>query len=487
VEFPEVTSEDKVWARPAHYAIAVLYFFIAAFLALRISSVEMVPTGDETHYLTVAHSLAFDGDLSLANNYLEKHYRAFYPGELAKRTSPSADRKRELPAQGLGLSLILAPVYKLAHSWAPTLLVPIIRLFICSITTIVLYQLLALAALAGCSFRSRVFILAATALSSPLLTYSNQIYPEIFAALLLVVAIKQMTEMEEHRWRVLLILAAIPGALLWLHPKYLAIAGGIALLSLTRFYKVFKIYKRSSSLFLPSVYGALTILGITSFFLFLHAQYGGWSPNRIYAGWDQEPLSLVELIRREGFQRVVIMLRMSAGFWIDQRFGLIPYAPIYAVFFPAAISLMKSGSRSILPILALFALHFAVLCWGAPLGGFSPPSRHMVVLIPLLLITIFLVFDHWTRYQKSLVAILAALGWIVAFLMFSNYRLIFSNLSWHNRDGISAFWSHFGMHEWIPNIAAVTLQWPLVLYWIAILILICFALLTRERRAVPDS
>ncbi|HEY7161875.1 MAG TPA: hypothetical protein VH815_11485, partial [Acidobacteriota bacterium] len=109
-----------------------------------VSSPAMPPTGDEPHYLIVAHSLALDRDISLLNNYQKHHYHYFYPGELAKRTSPSADNKRELPAQGLGLSIFLAPFYYLTMRVSPQSVVAVLRLVMCSTTAIVLYNLLIL-------------------------------------------------------------------------------------------------------------------------------------------------------------------------------------------------------------------------------------------------------------------------------------------------------------------------------------------------------
>ena len=109
-----------------------------------VSSRAMPPTGDEPHYLVVAHSIALDRDLSLLNNYQKRAYQYFYPGELAKRTSPSADHKRELPAQGLGLSIFLAPFYYLTMRISPASLVAALRLVMCSTTAIVLYNILIL-------------------------------------------------------------------------------------------------------------------------------------------------------------------------------------------------------------------------------------------------------------------------------------------------------------------------------------------------------
>ncbi|MCI0615318.1 hypothetical protein L0244_20185, partial [bacterium] len=188
------------WVRPACVLAAFLYFLLLCFLMFVVSSRAMPPTGDEPHYLIVAHSLALDRDISLQNNYLKHHYRYFYPGDLAKRTSPSADKKRELPAQGLGLSIFLAPFYYLTMRISPSSVVSALRLVMCSTTAIVLYNILILLFQARISSFAVWLVTLGAFLASPILTYSSLFYPEIPAFLLLTFAIRKILDIEEQRW-----------------------------------------------------------------------------------------------------------------------------------------------------------------------------------------------------------------------------------------------------------------------------------------------
>src|SRR5262249_8246758 len=161
------------------------------------------------------------------------------------------------------------------------------------------------------------------------------------------------------------------------HPKYLILAIMILVVSLFQYFQA-----KPRNLRLAGLQTIVTLAGIFSFFVFLHSEYGSWSPNRIYVWW-QKQTSLIERVQQMGFERVVVMMRMIFGYWLDQRFGIIPYAPFYIAFFPA-ILWFENRSRSTLrlPLLALFVSHFLVLCWAAQMGGYAPPSRHFVVLIP---------------------------------------------------------------------------------------------------------
>src|SRR5687768_10096956 len=110
---------------------SVVVFAVYGVISYNVSSRVFSPTGDEPHYLVITHSLARDGDISLLNNYKEQHYRIFYDSILAKRTTASADKKREIPTFGMGMPLFLAPWYNAIHDTSPHKLVPYLRLVIC--------------------------------------------------------------------------------------------------------------------------------------------------------------------------------------------------------------------------------------------------------------------------------------------------------------------------------------------------------------------
>lgn len=452
---------DDEWRQPVRLLLCLAVFVVLAVFNLAVAVRQMPPTGDEPHYLITALSLANDQDLSLQNNYATRQYRAFYPGELAKRTTPSADRKRELPAEGLGLSFLLAPAYRLFSRILPaTWLVPALRLLMCSITTIVLYFLLSLRAGRGMG------LLSATFLCSPLLFYSGQFYPEIPAAVLMAVALSNFESIEEHPWNSLAALALIPGALIWIHPKFVVLAVAVLIVSAISYRRTFRVYRQFRYTLQAILLCIVGAAGIFTFFFFLHNEYGGWSPNRIYAGWEpQQQQTLFELLQQEGWGRSAIMLRMLFGFWIDQRFGLLMYAPFYIAFIPALIWMIRTRVPHALPITAMFGAHFLALCWGAPLGGFAPPSRHLIVLIPIFLYAILQAAQVWTRKQRTIFNALIAISLLLACGMAANYRALFSDLSWRNHDELSQFWQIVHAEQWLPQLTAVPPTYFLALIW----------------------
>ena len=438
-----MTQDTKVTA-----LLAFKFFLIFAILALFVTSPQMPPTGDEPHYLITAHSLAMDHDLSLKENYVNGDYRLFYPALLAKRTTYSPDHSRELPAFGPGLSMFLTPFYWLAATFFPGRLVPFLRLVMCGVTALALWTVMLL-------YRrfdgppTGLAALPAFALASPLITYSNLFYPEIVAFLLLAIAVLRLDEASDRPLRSAAWLVVLAPALIWLHPKYLALSGILLLLSTHRFYGISRSSEKRGWWLVPLLQAA----GIAAFFVFLHSEYGSWSPNRIYGGAQKEA-SLLDLLTREGVSRLWVMARMMFAYWIDQRFGVLVYAPAYVAFFPSVIWCRRRYGFRMAPAALLFGAHFLLISWGAQMGGYAPPSRHFVVLLPLMLLPILLLSSQWDRARRWLFWFLSSLGLLVSVLIFTHYRLIFTNATWRNPDGFSEFWSWLGMQYQIPRLTA---------------------------------
>lgn len=457
---------------------SIVIFAAYGALSYNISSRVFSPTGDEPHYLVITHSLAMDGDISLLNNYREQHYRIFYDSILAKRTTASADKTREIPTFGMGMPLFLSPWYKAIYNQAPHKLVPYLRLVICLVAAIGIFQLVSFGLELSRHHGAPFFIATAAAFASPLVTYSSQFYPEIFAFVLLLTALRTINNRKNHPWLSTILLSLIPGMLMWLHPKYLALA--VVLTAITTFL-IYRDHGRKIST-MQIVHLVTALSGIATFFVFLQMKYGSWSPNRIYGGW-QKQTSLFELLRHEGFERIGIMAKMFFGFWFDERFGLLPFAPFYVAFFAALIWCVRNRKHVVLPALILFALHFLPLCWGAPLGGYAPPARHFVVMLPLILAPIFLIVSRWSHIQKILFAVLQLWAFFITFRMFRDYRKIFANVTWRNPDGGSEFWPLLHLEPWIPNCIATNPEYMLILIWTAAVVALSFYLYPARKSA----
>jgi hypothetical protein len=160
---------------------------------------------------------------------------------------------------------------------------------------------------------------------------------------------------------------------------------------------------------------------------------------------------------------------------------LLPYAPFYVAFFAAVVWAIRARKSVANPALVLFALHFLPLCWGAPLGGYAPPARHFVVMIPLILPPIFLFASSWMREQKVLFGVLQTIALFFAAEMLIHYRNIFANVTWRNPDGQSEFWPLLHFQKWIPNCIANNPEVVLILCWTIGALFFAFCLYPRQK------
>ncbi len=461
--------------------LTVILFLVFCIVSLFVTSPRMPPTGDEPHYLIAAHSLAVDGDLSLRENYNNQDYYIFYSGQLTKRTTFNPDRSKELPAFSPGLSFFLTPFYWLAFYWFPSNLVSFLRCLMCAVTAVALYQVMLFSFELSGSDKGILPVIPVFALASPIITYCSLFYPEMIAFLLVVIALRQIHSAENNPLRCAIVLAIISTALIWIHPKYVALSVLVMLIGFRKL--AIAARNREYSLTAARILHILfSAAGIFTFFWFLNSEYGSWSPNRIYGGVQKET-SLFALLSREGIDRVWTMIRMIPAYFVDQRFGIIVYAPAYIAFFPAVIwSTQKEGTK-LSPLLILFMAHFLLLSWGAQMGGFAPPSRHFVVMVPFLIIPILLTYSDWKFFQKILFNTLAFFGGVITILVLMNYRLVFTNTTWRNPEGYSEFWKYFHVEHLIPRLTSTPPDYVPLAVWIAIVCIVSILLFPRFRRA----
>jgi hypothetical protein len=93
---------------------------IAIWLATLISHGHHGGDGDAAHYLIITHSLAFDGDLDLANDY-GPGTRLVFEGTLEPGSHARPHGSALRPVHDIGLPLIAAPLFRLTYSLADRL------------------------------------------------------------------------------------------------------------------------------------------------------------------------------------------------------------------------------------------------------------------------------------------------------------------------------------------------------------------------------
>ena len=408
-------------------------------------------SGDEPHYLAIAHSIAFDGDLDLANNYGANEPLIAGGGLVPENHVHEGTGGIVRPVHDVGLPLLFAPVARVvrpAAAWlaatAPESLMRRARL-----TPTVLYrQVISLVMIAvacwmagvlfqtcvelGASSRAAFATALIAVLSPPLLVYSTLFFTELPSAAIALLAFRRTHTALPVSVRGWLLIGAAIGLLVLLHVRNIGLAMALALLAIDA------ARMRAGSSGVLAVLAGLAMLllvrtGIN------HAFWGTWitTPHAALG----HPAG-VAATAREAAVRL-------AGLTIDQEFGLLPYAPVL-ILVPLGLATMRDR-RSAMAIVFISVCYIALILWPVTnvhgwIGGWSPAARFMVPIVPLLALALPSASVHTPRV---LLAALFALQIGIDGYMWQNPK----NL-WNDADGIAAVCTRGGLTvcKWLPSV-----------------------------------
>lgn len=401
---------------PEHLPAVFFLLPLIAYLAvLPWSTAHRQPDGDEPWYLLITHSLAYDFDADLTDNYAREDWRHFMDRAIEPQPGDPVGPEGELYSRhNEALPLALAPAYRLGGKMGALAMMAVFT-----------------AALAWATLRlaRRYFpdhpgeALAAWALfafTPPLLLYSSQVWVEVPATLLLVVALDRILGLDGRRR--------------WDWAEWLAIGLPVLLLPLVKMRLMMVAAPlvplawwhagrpRKPILILG---GLLAALG-AGILLYNHLLYG--NPFKIHT-WDE-----IDPQRHTWLH----YLKGGLGLFWDTAFGLFGCAPIWLLILPAVLLLVARRGRLLLHLAVLAGPYLAIVVprteW---YGGWSPPFRYALIALPLLAIALVPLLARRGPGGRALLAGLAAVtlaltlvwlivpGWTYSFANGRTYPLDF--------------------------------------------------------------
>lgn len=379
---------EKLPGRPS-----VLFFLLPFVVYLAIlpwSARHRQPDGDEPFYLLVTHSLAYDFDADLTNNYAARDWRSFMerpiepqPGDPVGPEGEQYSRHNEM------LPLALVPAYRLGGRMGALATMA-------ALTGLLAWMTLRLA--------RRYFpehpgeALAAWALAAftpPLLLYSYQVWVEVPAALLAAAALDRILSLEGRRawgtkeWLSL----GLPVLLLPLVKiRFILIAGPLLALGWWHSGR-----PRKQLVLLAGMLGAVAG-GILLYNKLLYR-----NPLKIHTWREVDPYQY----------GLLSYLKGGLGLFWDAAFGLFGCAPLWLLLLPAVVLLAARRSRLLLHLAALSLPYLVVVAprveW---YGGWSPPFRYALIALPLLAVALVPLFAQLSarRERPGAWALIAGLG-----------------------------------------------------------------------------
>ncbi|EKD94502.1 MAG: hypothetical protein ACD_26C00034G0037 [uncultured bacterium] len=362
--------------------------------------------GDEVHFLVATHSIVYDHDVWLENNYDQKVNLTFNPGAVDKIVAKGLDGHL-YPVHGIGYSLLLAPFYALGNRLG---------------TIIFSALLLSAIFILTCMFSNKItknvkfsLILSLMMfLSHPLFNFSALNFTDAVGALVFILAIYNLLYTKKHYLLVTLILSFLP----WIHIRYFLVALILYL------YSVFKTSKRQKKLML------VFPLSIVCYFLFLKSTFGSYNPYTPYM-----------IFGDTAFYGHFFWNLLSL--FIDRQFGLLVYSPLFLYIVPGTYFWYIKNKKSFFTVLFIAVAYLIPIVIIDVRQGYAPPARLFITLLPLFIPSLVFFFMEMKNVVYKIIAtgffLWSVLNMTIALLLPPNHGFVYG-------DGVAPSLLYLSMH-----------------------------------------
>jgi hypothetical protein len=434
--------------RPPDWTFFPLVLVLYGVISVRVQQ-QVGPQGDEPHYLMVADSILRDGDVSLERDYEQGRYQAFFDGVLSPHYRVRGKGGEIYSLHALGLSVLILPFYAAGGYPAVSLFMALLAALLAREIRELLRSLLRDDALAT----GTAWVIA---LGPPLIHYAGLVFTEVPAALILAIAVRWAPS--GRAWGVgrAFLVGGLLAFLPWLNVRYVLLAIVVGLYALWR-------GPRAKPVLFLIAPGLASAAGLA---FYHHALYGFYDPRLVYG-------------RRPEFS-LAILPESLPGLLLDQEFGLLVYAPVFALVVSGLVLLWRRDRKAaVITATGIAVTVFTAAAWPMWRGGFNPPARFLVPVLPLLALAV-------AAALRARVTAGAAL--LIGFTVWAGcLGAVEPRLVHRDRDGTAPLWrAASGAEEWTRLLPGYVLGDPdrnrLALVWAAAL---AAAVLGRKQATAP--
>ncbi len=370
-------------------------------------------SGDEPHYLMVTQSLVEDHDLSLKNNVEDRSYLDFIPVEIPAHMI--IHEGKYLSFHMPGLSFLMIPFYIIFNLIGDTVSPHLF--FRLSISIVNAFFPLVLFYLMRMFFPGRKItgIWLLSIVTVPFLFHSVHIFPELPAATLLAGSFLFLYRANPK--------PGIAGLLfsltIWFHVKYyppLVLFAGFA---------VWKLLKGSSKkdLFKFLLYPALSSILLL---LFSKEIYGTFNPSGIFPAENYWTTS------------ILLKIKVFFAYFIDQRDGLLLYAPTL-FFFIFGLKIKDISWKIPAALLTTYTFFHAVT---TVRGAHAPAGRPLIFVFWIILL--FMFNYYFNSNKKNIFRIMTGFNFFILFWILQYPQFIYQPVFASTIEGGSSFLSFMG-------------------------------------------
>ena len=387
-------------------------------------------TGDEPHYEIMAHSLAFDHDLDVTNDYADPTNLALGGHfEAGAHAQPGKDGRLR-PVHDIGMPVLFAPYYAVAY-WVTSQVVAhvparwlararlnftvvlrhLLSFAMIGFTAAIAVSLLDIFSLLSVSSRRAFAWVLLMVLSPPILSHSFLFFTEMLSAFIALCvftwiragevgqagqAVKKSCATPARSWLQVALVGAATGYLLLVHARNVGLIAGLMILLVRRARRW-----PDRRLLVAFMGGAAVLFAVRT-----GVTYHFWGT------WLTTPQARLGTV--DGLQPFVTeSVTRVAGWLFDQEHGLLPYAPIYLLVPAGWCALWKRDRELCADISILVGAYVGVMTipvlnahgWR---GGWTPAARFLVPVAPFLAIVTFAAVAHLRRLPAIVMVIVGA-------------------------------------------------------------------------------
>lgn len=471
----------------------VLVLFVAAVLIYNGGSLLMMSNGvsfggDEPHYLLIAHSLLKDGDFDLADNYAQRDYGRFLPPNavIEAHVLPGTKPGGQYSFHSPGVSILLLPIYALGTPFGKSALIFLLRFGMSLFGALFGVQMFLFARQEWQRDRLALGLWALFSFTSPVFFYSIHVYPEIIVALFAFTAFRLVRFSPKLSRAKLLLCGFLLSSFIWFHAlKYFFILGPLFLYAVWVLLKKRRI--RSDIAFFLGPIALIFIL----YFYFQVSLYGSLNPTSV--SWQgamnqQQTVSFLKTLTRIPVRFQVDTL---LGYFLDQRDGLLFYAPIYFFAFLGLVELIRRKRQDFWLFLFLTGPYVFVSAFLTQRAGYAPPARPLVAVSwgLAVLVGYFLAFNG-KKIFTYLLDLAIGLSFLFVWILCQNPLALYQETTTGTTErGGALFYILSHLHFYLPNILPSFIKieewrWTPNFVWpVLLLVFIAAYLLVRDHKA----
>ena len=396
----------------------VILFFISLVLynsgSLLLTSSGQTFAGDEPHYLLISHSLLNDGDIDLANNYANKDYQKIMLADVQIRSHTAPGTNQKYSFHSPGTSIFLLPFYALGSLFQGKLLVFFIRLGMSVFGALLGLQVFLFCLQEWKKEKLALWIWFLYGFSSPVFFYSLHVYPEIIIALFSLTIFRLLRFSSSLSKSKLIFIGLLLSCFIWFHAiKYVFLMIPLFIYSVWVLLKKFKTgWNVLYFLLFPSL---MTFL----YFLFQFTFYGSFSFAAVSWKGAMAPEESLEYLKTI-VTDIPFRYRWEtlAGYFFDQRDGLLFYAPIYFFAFLGCFEMVRRNFRYFLLLFFLTAPYVLNSGLLTQRTGYAPQARPVVAISWALAILIGYFLAYNTKKIFTIIfAVFSFVGICFVFLL----------------------------------------------------------------------